>query len=111
MLRVTSRSAATLGFLLCLCGCKPQEVGHAKVIVGAVLLDGQGGPPMSDSVVVVSGARIQAVGPRRAVPIPQEADKVDGSSKYLVPAPIDVCDRAEPPGMIHAETAEDARPQ
>jgi imidazolonepropionase-like amidohydrolase len=81
------------------------------VIVGAILLDGQGGPPMSDSVVVVAGGRIQAAGPRSTVPIPQEADEVDGSSRSLVPSPIDVCDRAEPPGIIRAATPEDARAQ
>jgi imidazolonepropionase-like amidohydrolase len=108
---VTPQRAAALVLFLCLCACEPPQVGHTKVIVGAVLLDGQGGPPMSDSVVVVAEGRIQAAGPRSSVPIPQEADEVDGSSRFLVPTPIDVCDRAEPPDMIHAATAEDARRQ
>jgi imidazolonepropionase-like amidohydrolase len=108
---VTPQRAAALVLFLCLCACEPPQVGHTKVIVGAVLLDGQGGPPMSDSVVVVAEGRIQAAGPRSSVPIPQEADEVDGSSRFLVPTPIDVCDRAEPPGIVRAATAEDARRQ
>ncbi len=112
---VMLRPVAALALLLCLCACQPlgepSESGHTKVIVGAVLLDGQGGPPMSDSVVVVAGGRIQAAGPRSTVPIPEDADKVDGSSRFLVPAPIDVCDRAEPPGILRAATPEDARAQ
>jgi imidazolonepropionase-like amidohydrolase len=97
--------------LFCLCACKPQEAARPKAIVGAILLDGQGGPPMSDSVVVVAGGRIESAGPRSSVTIPQGADTVDGSSRYLVPAPIDVCRQATPPGMIRALTPEDARSQ
>jgi imidazolonepropionase-like amidohydrolase len=108
---VTRRHTAALVLFLCLCACEPPQVGHTKVIVGAVLLDGQGGPPVSDSVVVVAGGRIQAAGPRSSVPIPEEADNVDGSSRFLVPTPIDVCDRAEPPEIVRAATAEDARHQ
>ena len=113
MLRVLPRRAAgpALSLLAALCSCTPPQAGHTKVIVGAILLDGEGGPPMSDSVVVVAEGRIQAAGPRSSVPIPEEADKVNGASKYLVPSPIDVCDRADPPGMIRAASPEEARAQ
>src|SRR5437867_2545591 len=40
-------------------------------VVGATLLDGTGSPPISDSVLVVSGERIRAAGPRAAVSIPK----------------------------------------
>jgi hypothetical protein len=106
------RPVAALALLLCLCACEPPEEpsgpGHTTVIVGAVLLDGQSGPPMSDSVVVVAGGRIQAAGPRSTVPIPQEAEEVDGSSRSLVPTPIGVCDRAEPPGIPVADSVSPA---
>jgi imidazolonepropionase-like amidohydrolase len=70
--------------------CKPAEESHMKAIIGAVLIDGLGGPPLSDSVVVVAGDRIREAGARSAVLIPEEADKIDGSGKFLVPAPVDV---------------------
>jgi imidazolonepropionase-like amidohydrolase len=73
-----------------LCACKPPEEGHVKAIVGAVLIDGLGGPPLSDSAVVVAGDRISAAGARSAVEIPVDADKIDGSGKFLVPATLDV---------------------
>ena len=63
---------------------------------------------MSDSVVVVAEGRIQAVGPRSTVAIPEDADKIDGSSLYLMPGLIDVCDHAEPSGMVGAATPEEA---
>jgi imidazolonepropionase-like amidohydrolase len=66
-----------------------------KAILGAVLIDGLGGPPLSDSVVVVAGDRIREAGARSAVLIPEEADKIDGSGKFLVPAPVDVYPSAE----------------
>ena len=83
-----------LGFLFCLLasliGCKANEESHVKAIIGAVLIDGNGGPPITDSVVVVSGSRIRSAGPRANVPIPQEADKIDGSGKFITPGLIDL---------------------
>jgi len=37
-------------------------------ITGATLIDGNGGTPIADSVVVVRGSRIAAAGPRAATP-------------------------------------------
>jgi imidazolonepropionase-like amidohydrolase len=54
------------------------------------LIDGEGGPPVSNSVVVVAGDRIRAAGAASTVPIPAEADKIDGSGKFLVPALVEV---------------------
>jgi dihydroorotase-like cyclic amidohydrolase len=97
--------------LLALCACKPAEESHSKAILGAVLIDGRGGPPMSDSVVVVAGGIIRAAGARSTVPIPAEADKINGAGKFLVPALIDACDAASAAGAIHPQTAADARAQ
>src|SRR5579863_1249992 len=81
-------------FLFCLLaglvGCTANEDSHVKAIIGAVLIDGNGGPPITDSVVVVSGSRIRSAGLRANVPIPQEADKINGSGKFIVPGLIDL---------------------
>jgi imidazolonepropionase-like amidohydrolase len=58
---------------------------------------------------VTVGDRIRGAGPRSAIPVPAEADRIDGSGKSIVPAPIDACDRAEPPAMVRAATPEEAR--
>ena len=71
-------------------GCKANEESKVKAIIGAVLIDGNGGPPITDSVVVISGSRIRAAGSRANVPIPAEADKINGSGKFLTPGLIDV---------------------
>ena len=73
--------------LLCLSACKPAEEGRAKAIIGAVLIDGAGGPPVTDSVVIVSGGLIRAAVARSNIPIPAEADKINGAgSRRRAPA-------------------------
>ncbi|HYW46104.1 MAG TPA: amidohydrolase family protein [Bryobacteraceae bacterium] len=105
------RRATLLVLLLSLCACKPAEEGRQKAIIGAVLIDGAGGPPLSDSVVVVEGGRILAAGRRSEVPIPAEADKINGAGKFLVPALKDLLDRAEPPDLLRPGTVDQARAQ
>jgi imidazolonepropionase-like amidohydrolase len=108
---VVSMDRRSLGFvLLCLAGCGPAGGGHRKAFLGAVLIDGLGGPPLSNAVVVTAGGRIEAVGAPSNIPIPADADRIDGSGKVIVPAPIDICDRAEPPGMVRG-TPDEVRRQ
>jgi imidazolonepropionase-like amidohydrolase len=105
------RYAALALLSLALCACKPSDEGHVKAIIGAVLIDGSGGPPVTNSVVVVAGDRIRAAGPHSSVPIPEDADKVDGAGNFLVPALVDVCERADPPGFLRPATPAEARAQ
>src|SRR5690242_3292748 len=76
--------------LIFLCACKPPEPVSVVAIVGAVLIDGTGGPPISNSVVVIAGTRIVSAGARTNVLIPQGAEEINGSGKFLVPGLIDV---------------------
>ena len=71
-------------------GCKPPEESLQKAIIGAVLIDGSGGPPLSNSVVIVAGSRIRAIGNRANMPIPAGVEKIDGMGKFLVPGLIDL---------------------
>ncbi len=58
-------------------------------IVGATLIDGCGGEPVHDSVVLVTDEDIIACGNRSAVAVPESADLVDAANKYLVPGLVD----------------------
>jgi imidazolonepropionase-like amidohydrolase len=58
-------------------------------IVGATLIDGRGGSVISDSVVIVRGERIVAVGKRSSVEIPQGAEVFDAKGLTLLPGLID----------------------
>ena len=61
----------------------------ATAIVGATVIDGNGGPPLADAAVLVRGKRIEAVGPRAAVTVPGCARRIDAAGKYLTPGFID----------------------
>jgi len=89
------RYALLLLLSISLCACRPTDESHMKAIIGAVLIDGQGGPPLSDSVVVIAGERIREAGAHSTVLIPDDADKVDGAGRFVVPVPIDIYPSAE----------------
>lgn len=56
---------------------------------GATLIDGNGGPPVKDAVIVVSDNRITAVGPKATVEIPASAQIEDLTGKTVIPGLID----------------------
>jgi imidazolonepropionase-like amidohydrolase len=58
-------------------------------IVGATVIDGNGGTPVADATVVVRGKRIAAIGPRASTPVPKGARVIDGSGKFVTPGFID----------------------
>ena len=89
MSRVLKLGFPLLAALL-LAGCKPPEESVQKAIIGALLIDGTGGPPLSNSVVIVAGSRIRAVGNRANMPIPAGVEKINGAGKFLVPGLIDL---------------------
>jgi imidazolonepropionase-like amidohydrolase len=62
---------------------------HEVAIVGARLIDGRGGPPIEDAVVVVRGASIQAAGSRAEVSVPEGAEIVNGKGLTLMPGLLD----------------------
>jgi imidazolonepropionase-like amidohydrolase len=62
---------------------------RVTAITGATLIDGNGGAPIANSVVVIRGARIAAAGPRATTPVPAGATVVDAAGRYLIPGMID----------------------
>jgi imidazolonepropionase-like amidohydrolase len=62
---------------------------RSTAITGATLIDGRGGPPIADAVVVVRGEKIIAAGPRASTPVPKEAEIVDAGGLSLLPGLID----------------------
>ena len=58
-------------------------------LVGGTVIDGTGGPPVADAVVLLSGARITAVGSRAAVSIPAGATEIDARGRWILPGLID----------------------
>jgi len=66
-----------------------QSAPARVAIVGATVIDGNGGAPIADAVVLVDGGRIVAVGPRGAAAIPAGSQTVDARGRWIVPGLID----------------------
>jgi imidazolonepropionase-like amidohydrolase len=58
-------------------------------LVGAMVLDGTGGAPVPDAVVVLRGGLVESFGPRSEVAVPEGIDVVDLSGKFLTPGLVD----------------------
>ena len=59
--------------------------GSTKAFIGATVIDGTGGKPLPDAVVVVRGQKIVALGPAKTTSVPPEATKIDVSGRTIVP--------------------------
>ncbi len=62
---------------------------HMIAIKGATLIDGRGGAPVPDAVVVIRGDKIAAVGTRKTVVIPNNAEVIAARGLTLLPGLID----------------------
>jgi imidazolonepropionase-like amidohydrolase len=60
-----------------------------RAIVGGTLVDGRGGPPVRDAVVVTRDGRIEVAGPRSRVPVPAGVDTLDARGRWIVPGLVD----------------------
>ena len=95
------RPLANLSASLLLCGfgaaalaaqTAPSRVASSDTlvaIVGATVIDGNGGAPLADATILVRGKRIAALGPRASVRVPRGARVVDGTAKFITPGFID----------------------
>lgn len=54
-------------------------------ITGATIIDGRGGAPVPDGVIIIEGGRIIQVGRRGAFRIPAGARIVDAVGRFLLP--------------------------
>ena len=86
-------AAALAGTLASLFSGIPLQVSAqqapALVIDGGTLIDGNGGTPIADAVVVIQGDRIAAVGRRGQTTIPANAQVIRGDGKFILPGLFD----------------------
>ena len=59
-------------------------------LVGATLIDGNGGTPVKDTIVVVKDGVIEKIGDKRSTTIKTRIQEVDISGCYIMPGLIDV---------------------
>ena len=75
-------------WLLLAVACKPSGDG-VIALEGATLLDGSGGEPVKDALILVKGGHIQAVARVNEVEVPRGAQVVNLIGKTIVPGLID----------------------
>lgn len=59
-------------------------------LVGGQVIDGFGGPPIRDGLVLIAGERIVAVGPRAEVPVPAGTTVVSTEGMSVLPGLMDM---------------------
>ena len=82
------QAVAALMLLLGLAGCTSSGAG-VIALEGATLIDGSGGQPVRDALVLVKQGHIQAVARVNEIPVPRGARVVNLIGKTIIPGLID----------------------
>lgn len=85
------RFSSLVSSLVCvsLLAAAPSAQAPVTAIVGATVVDGNGGAPLADATILVTGDRISAIGPRSSVTIPAGATRIDAAGQWALPGFID----------------------
>jgi imidazolonepropionase-like amidohydrolase len=62
----------------------------SMALVGGTIVDGTGGPPIAGGTVLVRDERIERVGRRDEVAVPEDATVIDTTGRFVLPGLIDV---------------------
>ncbi len=63
---------------------------ESTAIIGARVIDGNGGEPLADGVIVIRGELIEAVGPASSTPVPDGAHVIDATGRTALPGLADM---------------------
>jgi imidazolonepropionase-like amidohydrolase len=81
----------TVSLIAAGCGVAPTEsLTGDKVLVGGTIIDGRGGAPIKNGVVVIAGDKIARVGSKNEVKYPPTAEIIDVTGKFILPGLIDL---------------------
>jgi imidazolonepropionase-like amidohydrolase len=87
---VTARWAAV--FLCCTSALAPGCTSPGKGMIaleGATLIDGSGGPPQSDALILVKDGLIKAIARVNEIKVPRGAEEISLTGKTIIPGLID----------------------
>ena len=90
MNRLTLGLAATLALAACTAPGK-----GVIALEGATLIDGTGGPPVQDALILIRGGRIEAVSRVNEIRVPRGAQRISLVGKTVIPGLVDSHARAE----------------
>jgi imidazolonepropionase-like amidohydrolase len=69
---------------------RPDSLRVTLALVGGRVIDGYGGRPIENGVVLVAGERIVAVGPRATTPVPAGVDTISTEGMTVLPGLFDM---------------------
>jgi imidazolonepropionase-like amidohydrolase len=84
------RKLAVLALLLVTLALTAPAPAQTLVLAGGRLIDGYGGPPLENAVIVIEGKTIKAVGREGVVPIPAGAKVIDTNGYTVMPGLMDM---------------------
>ena len=64
-------------------------LAESITIMGATIIDGNGGRPIKNGTIVITDGRITAVGKKTDVSVPSATKKIDARGKYVIPGLMD----------------------
>src|SRR4051794_38685413 len=75
--------------LLVSCASISPAGADTLAVVGATLIDGNGGPPLRNATIVADNGRIVAVGPADKIAVPPGARRIGAAGKFVIPGLMD----------------------
>lgn len=75
---------------LLLCAAPPLSAQVPLAIVHGQIIDGNGGPPIPDGVVLIQNGQIVRVGPARGIAVPRNARIIDATQRSVLPGLADL---------------------
>ena len=76
--------------LLVLVGCsRVKSSDNVLVLEGATVIDGTGGDPKQDALIIIRNGRIDAVARVNEIPIPRNAERINLVGKTIIPGLVD----------------------
>jgi imidazolonepropionase-like amidohydrolase len=84
-------TAVAFVLLLLLAGCSKLLPPKDRVIAleGATLIDGAGGPPKQDALIIIRNGHIESVARVNEIPVPRGAERISLVGKTVIPGLID----------------------
>lgn len=71
--------------ILILLALAAAAAAQRKALVGGTLIDGYGGPPIRNSIILIDGEKIQAVGQAGSLPVPPDAQVISTAGMSVLP--------------------------
>jgi imidazolonepropionase-like amidohydrolase len=82
----TRISVATITYLVLVAA---PALAQTRALVGGTVIDGTGGAPIPNAVVIIEGDRLACVGSASDCPVPGGAETVDVSGRFVTPGLVD----------------------